>query len=759
MKKNNHLIVILLVLTIMISLVYVYISSKYSGSNKTSTNSFVAQNSLITENNTIDTNNISEEENNTADINVGDNGWGIAHCAEAKIVECPSGYNFNDANGCFKYVVEDGPYTCLGQIIGDAGCPQGFSGRNCCGTTKTYRRIYTNPKKVKCTKCSDNYYAEDGKCKKCSITVIADRLIVSPGTKWYATATVAGSTDECQAISPAVRSLVANNACGKSTITFEYNGTKTSVTIRVAGDWESVEDNDNKVYDHDMVKSEKLADGGDQKNYQYIPGIGFQVTTEYADGIKMEYGNCTQTEEGMYKCTNVKQRGMCGSKPIKAYSYCCVNNQYVGVSDSVKWADHVLVNYDTKKNGKLGCAYYYGDDYTYANVTKDKCKVTESIPGRCTSSSVNVNNVNETTAECEGDHKITLYEGEKCTGKDLGTEGNDIKSTFYSISCTRNINANFDYGDDGITTTARELYRGQGFKYGITITSKVKCDGEFYGDRWKNVYKKLWEKVKNVDVGLENACKVFDQKGLEKCEAYINKMKFNKVKTKKDVFELLTIIRELVGIVDTYNNYAPNTNFDEEATINFTYTINGKKGVAKVDDIFSKNVVDKGVYAATSEKTVDLGVSGITNPKTYSRSNNSKPRKVKFTLKKVYLDKTDGAVKANPKEKLDGGNKIYIDYNADAQVISVNSMSIVVNGVTGGNSSITNNKCTIIVKDQDLLYRPIDVSNPFINTSWEKGNNWSNSQFDFTNVIHSDVWIGNDCYSIYSNGTWGKCKG
>ena len=65
------------------------------------------------------------------------------------------------------------------------------------------------------------------------------------------------------------------------------------------------------------------------------------------------------------------------------------------------------------------------------------------------------------------------------------------------------------------------------------------------------------------------------------------------------------------------------------------------------------------------------------------------------------------------------GNKIYIGYNTDAtKENSSYPISITVTGF--GSNSIYNNKCDLIVYRTSFTYRPIEVTNPFINSEWKK---------------------------------------
>ena len=104
------------------------------------------------------------------------------------------------------------------------------------------------------------------------------------------------------------------------------------------------------------------------------------------------------------------------------------------------------------------------------------------------------------------------------------------------------------------------------------------------------------------------------------------------------------------------------------------------------------------------------------------------------------------------KNGIDGGNKLYILSNATGAINGKRSnMSITVTGKIGTQEAIaaTNNKCQIAVYTQDLKYRPIELTNPFINSSYEKGQNWLNKKYDFTRTIHANTWnVANTLYTI-----------
>ena len=119
---------------------------------------------------------------------------------------------------------------------------------------------------------------------------------------------------------------------------------------------------------------------------------------------------------------------------------------------------------------------------------------------------------------------------------------------------------------------------------------------------------------------------------------------------------------------------------------------------------------------------------------------------VYLDLPEILLNKITGEETSSKTNSLSGGNRIIINKNADAQTIS--NININVSGLAGNNSSVKNNKCKIKIDKKDLLYRPIEITNPFIDASWKKGDNWVNSTYNFTNIIDPDVWSGDSLYVI-----------
>ena len=127
--------------------------------------------------------------------------------------------------------------------------------------------------------------------------------------------------------------------------------------------------------------------------------------------------------------------------------------------------------------------------------------------------------------------------------------------------------------------------------------------------------------------------------------------------------------------------------------------------------------------------------------KNKNNKNNSKNINI-ITDKKGNFNTIEGT--ECPKNTIDGGNKIYTDMATD--VTNENTsypINITIGGLGSNDSSVTNDKCNLKIIESKYIYRPIDVSNPFISNSWQKGKNWVNETFDFTKVINKDTWQDN----------------
>ena len=778
MKKNNYLVIILFIFTIIIGLVCIDTSINYRDN---SSKSSVIYNSLLNAGNTIGTVNTNdnntdniENEDTTAtpetgdeEINLGDDGT----CA---------GYT----EGCLVGQMVDGKcqiqvgyreleFYCSGEAY--SACSNSWVG-GCCRRSRwvtKYRWTTAGAVSRKvCNKCIKGYFLRGEACIKCQATVKSSRSMISVSDsptdrQWCAIVEFNNGQESCGGMkvnySPA-KCITPKAACGKSQIIVSGDISKV-LTVPVSGAWKKAESAENgKVYvdTEPTASTEREADSW--------------IFSERAnENPVMAYGkNCQATDEpGKYVCDEYYTRGSCGSQPIKTYSYCCVDNQFIGTSTEkanstdkkggVKWADHVLVNYNQKKNGKSGCEYYFGSGYTVATnpdgslVPKNKCSPPEII-NRCdlTQKSMKVLDPSPETDKCEDEVTLTFNEGEGCS-----KNTNKIENSFYTINCTRTVKANFDYDDDGNNSTVRELYKGQGFKFGINVKTMFECEKTFNGTLWGKTYKNILGRLETIDTKLAQYYQEYNVTKWQNRYKQLSDNGYFKGNVKKDVYKLWVILDELRDVVSTYNAYEPNDDYNEAASLSFSYKVNGKKVQINPTPQFVRTVVNKGTKTYTYKKTANLGVNNKklipVTPISVKWNTKSNPRVVKLNFKEVYINSENGSLQNSAANGYSGGNRVYLDYDTDAPQ-TILPISIELTGFIGNASKIINNKCTIKVKDLEILYRPIDVSNPFINNEWTPGSNWINNNFDFRNIIDAKIWSQANCYSMYTNNKWSKCS-
>ena len=417
---------------------------------------------------------------------------------------------------------------------------------------------------------------------------------------------------------------------------------------------------------------------------------------------------------------SIVRRGECcdGCTIKKSGSPACYKN----ATGELKWTNDSKFGTKTNKT-KSECKNCYGNSRMYSLATKvawlseasnaypeyissikseSACKK-ETAPKACvpvnTGDPKNKKTLN--TKSCEDTIENMTTDGMSCKG-----------NPYYTISCTNKTSTNFDLGDDGIITSTNNLLVGQGFKYGITAKVVRTCDGKFDGELWQKAYEYVSNVIKKAKKEKDKASK----SELKKIESLIIE---NQNKQKK-----------LKELVTAYNNYDLNKGTSITSKINLSYKVNGKTQTLTTELISTD--IQKGVGKKKDKGEVNLNVKGLTNPHNYSWTNESKPTIVKLIPPKKYMD-NNGKIASSG---IDAGNKIYVDYYTEPKTYPLN---IKANGI-GGNIVIENNKCNIKVVDQEIIYRPIDISNPFISKDWIPGINWINDLFDFKNIIRSDIW-------------------
>ena len=408
------------------------------------------------------------------------------------------------------------------------------------------------------------------------------------------------------------------------------------------------------------------------------------------------------------------------------YSFCCVDNGNLTLSTKAEYKEKVK---------KKECP----DKWTLLeDVSKDDCKIVEEELGSCNMSDISPAKQTGEANGCEEAVSITVDEGKKCTNTI-----NDENTNFYEISCAKTVKTSFDYGNDESGSTVRTLYKGEGFAFKINVETTVNCKYTFYDTVWTNAYNGVTKKIEKIDSNLLEY-----MTNSTEWEKYINDNILNKngVNDASELYRLWGIAEELRTAVKAYNEYKPNDGYKESSKITIETKEKGKNVVTTYE--LMKTRTDAGSYQTSEVSNKDLKVSGVTNPQSYNLSSKT-PRKIVLMPKRACIDKSTGKIIAVegsscPANTLDGGNKIYINSATDVTTgDSKYPIKIKVEGLGANDSSVINNKCDLKVDEGKYIYRPIDVSNPFINSKWQKGKNWINEIFDFTKIIHSNTWSDN----------------
>ena len=404
------------------------------------------------------------------------------------------------------------------------------------------------------------------------------------------------------------------------------------------------------------------------------------------EGSKSPGEYYSDPENGVYGLRHY--RGCGGKAAPKA---CYGNNRLLSLATSAKWLP----------SNQLDSAHRIKIE----GITNEKDCVVPKSSSFCEPKNIAVSVQEKNASVCEDDKGVTLTtkDGYNCSNK-----------PFYTILCDNTVTTKFDNGDDGeIITTVNQIYAGQGFKFGVNVTTKRTCTATFNGSYWKEAYNYNKARIDLINKDLKRKITNDEKTKLTK--------DLNMYENKQD---------DLKNLVKKYNNFDPARSYTENTTLSVSYQV-GKKNTS-VTSNFITTTIQKGEGTYSNKNTVKLGVSGVTNPISYRWTNESKPSVIKLIPPKTYLN-SNGEVS---NKGIDGGNKIYVDYYATPGTYTMN---VKVSGL-GGNNIVNNKKCKLKVIDQEIIYRPIDVSNPFINNKWTPGTNWVNDLFDFRNVIKADIW-------------------
>lgn len=359
---------------------------------------------------------------------------------------------------------------------------------------------------------------------------------------------------------------------------------------------------------------------------------------------------------------------------------CYGNTRYLSDATAVKFVDVAEGIYRFKYNGVL----------------KKDCVVTppsSPVIPECKDKNIEVLTKVDDCKKCN-DHITKGVENTIC----------DTAGSFYKINSAIKYDISFN---NNVSSDIIAIKSGLGFPFTIKVKAEKTVTGVFNYEDWEKEY----YKTRNI---WKNTTDMREKYSLE------NKM---------DEFE---------KIVDGFNESIKK--YDNKLDPNISFDIN-TSGTGKKENlsfqIVSSNVKDSEPKAENKVFfTRYKEINGSDLFESYENFEYKVESEVVLKPTEVYLNKVTGELsdKGNLLA-ISGGHKIYTSELKEGKY----PIYIKINNVDGL-AEIKNESCILNVLNPDLKYRIVDVVNPFINNSYEKGENWYNKDADFTSVIKNDTW-------------------
>lgn len=413
----------------------------------------------------------------------------------------------------------------------------------------------------------------------------------------------------------------------------------------------------------------------------------------------------------------------CGSAPASTYT-CYIYNKNseikLGYSKNSPGSDWKAYN-------KNDCGACFGNTREFKNATKvkwstqgnepgylymydvseDGCNLPPELPDLCEDSVLKGNTKNVRAETCDGKTAVEV--------NDTICSGSSSKLSYYSVNINKKYSSQVDYEE--YTTKP-----GVGFKYNVYVKEDEIINSKFDYEKWKKDYNNNYDNMR---------------------------------KYKDDnpwYYYYYNILEKLKDNLKYYNdNYVngKNAEITADMSLNIAYNLN-KKAVNMTFDKFIKDETQ----STSSVSNTGLNEIKITTKDgnqfvTYNASQ-AISNVIKLIPQRAILDRQRSTIlydSRNPDASLgefDGGNKMYItstDVNGNKFLSYPDNGEYILNLTTNVDGNIiTNDKCSLNIQSTNLLYRIINVANPFINNKYDKGINWYNAYNDYTGVIESNTW-------------------
>ena len=289
--------------------------------------------------------------------------------------------------------------------------------------------------------------------------------------------------------------------------------------------------------------------------------------------------------------------------------------------------------------------------------------------------------------------------------------------TIYKITCDETIKTKFTGPVLDSTLESLNnayLYPGTGFKYRFGATTTVSCKGTFDNNRYtlvENYIKNYANKVNGTSSGsLDDMFYTSALDGLKQIKKSYTDWKLNYKFDGK------------IEIRDEVNNKVL-------TTVSLVPTSGGDTKIVEKCGSLPNGTIKDFTYLEKHSFEKQLPMAYLTRDG------------------KVVYQVGEGAPCTNC-EPLDykffiSDNKDYVNSNNYHYIVTATSLGY-------GKYATDQTKCQIGVLGNEIIYRHIDASDPFLlKTKPDRpiGANWSNSKYDFTKIIHTNVWSKSSMYN------------
>ncbi len=339
----------------------------------------------------------------------------------------------------------------------------------------------------------------------------------------------------------------------------------------------------------------------------------------------------------------------------------------------------------------------------------------------------------ETTCNSTGefsttDSKIKPYV-KKCGVK----KGSEIGEEFYRIECNETMKTGFNgpiLNSDSYPNSF--LYPGTAFKFNYVAKTKVSCEGKWH-QKFYEAAKKYVTNYKHEKVKIE-----LDKIGDNSVDDSILQ-KFSDSALKEGIGEIENSYKNWKLNYFRLGNKEKGVIYDQQPSVTGVkkdeYRFDGNKelGLDLMDGY--KNEVDscppEGLVTHKNSENVNFTYQvaytiRMQLPVLYYSGTN----KNQYTTTETSGYKTLGRV--FPISDIED----YANRNDYKYVVTISNLGL-------AHKWTNTETCGLTVKDKEIVFRAINLSDPFIqqlDSNHKIGENWKNSKFDFTNIIDKNTW-------------------